>query len=130
MSFGNYLELEILDHVFGRGAYTVPTIYVALSTADPTEDASGISEPSDENYARAETAGSDWNDASAGAIDNKELIEFAASSESWGTITHFALYDAETAGNMLAYGELDSSVDIGANFVPSFAAEAFTVTLT
>lgn len=130
MSISDYLELEILDHIFGRGTYTVPTIYVALSKADPGEDGSGISEPTDDDYARAETAGADWNDASAGAITNKEIIEFAASSESWGIITHFALYDAVTGGNFLGSGELDSSVNIGANFVASFAEDTLTVTMT
>lgn len=129
MSLSNYAELEILDHIFGRGVYTPPTIYVALSTADPGEAAATIAEPTDGSYARVATAGSDWNDAAAGAIDNSEVIEFAASSESWGTITHFALYDALTAGNFLGSGALDTSVAVGANFVASFAIETLTITL-
>ena len=38
-SFANYWENEILDHLFGKGSYTPPTIYVGLSTADPADDA-------------------------------------------------------------------------------------------
>jgi hypothetical protein len=41
-------ENEILDHLFGKGSYTPPTIYVALSTADPTDAGTGIAQPSGE----------------------------------------------------------------------------------
>jgi hypothetical protein len=52
-SFSNYLENELLDHVFGAAAYSAPaTLYVGLSTADPTDDDSGLAEPSGNGYAR------------------------------------------------------------------------------
>jgi hypothetical protein len=36
MSFSNYLETKVLDHVFGATAYTAPaTLYVGLYTATP-----------------------------------------------------------------------------------------------
>ena len=42
MSFSNYLETEILDHVFGGAAYTAPsTLYVALYTATPNDAGGG-----------------------------------------------------------------------------------------
>ena len=42
MSFSNFLETEILDHVFANNAYTAPTtLYLALFTANPDEDGSG-----------------------------------------------------------------------------------------
>ena len=40
--FADYWEGEILDHIFGKGSYTPPTIYVGLSTVDPLDDASGL----------------------------------------------------------------------------------------
>ena len=67
-SFADYWENEILDHLFGKGSYTPPTIYVGLSTADPVDDASGLAEPSGNSYARIATAGADWNVASGGMI--------------------------------------------------------------
>jgi len=43
MSFTNYLETEILDHVFGGNAYTAPgTHYLALYTAAPGETGGGL----------------------------------------------------------------------------------------
>ena len=40
-SFSNYWENELLDHLFGKGSYTPPTIYVGLSTTDPGDDGAG-----------------------------------------------------------------------------------------
>ena len=46
-SLSNYVEDEVLDHVLKTGDWAQPAnLYVALSTADPTDDASGIAEPS------------------------------------------------------------------------------------
>ena len=42
MSASDYLELEILDHIFGV-AYAQPTVYLALCTADPTDAGTGAS---------------------------------------------------------------------------------------
>jgi len=128
-SFGDFWEDEVLDHLFGKGSYTPPTIYVALSTADPTDDASGIAEPSGNGYARVATAGSDWDAASGGALANAEAITFPTASGSWGTITHFALFDAATAGNMLAHGELGASQAITLNKIPRVPAGDIDVTL-
>jgi hypothetical protein len=129
-SFGNYLENKVLDHVFGKAAYTAPTIYVALSTADPTDDGSGMAEPSGNGYARVQTAAADWDAASGGALDNANAIEFPqASGGSWGTITHFALFDASSGGNMLAHAALSAPKTIGDGDTARFSAGALDVTL-
>jgi hypothetical protein len=111
--FSDYLENKILDHIFGKGSYTSPTIYVGLSTADPDDDGSGLVEPSGNAYARVHTSASDWNASSNGSLDNVGEITFSQATGSWGTITHFALFDTATAGNMLAYGALSQPQAIG-----------------
>ena len=128
-SFSNHWENEILDHLFGKGTYTPPTIYVGLSTADPGDDGSGLAEPSGGAYARVATTGSDWNAAGGGALDNANAIEFSEATASWGTITHFALFDAATGGNMLAHGSLTASKTISSGDTASVAAGALDVTL-
>ena len=129
MSFADFWEDEVLDHLFGKGSYSPPTIYVGLSTADPTDDASGLAEPSGNNYARVETSGSDWDAASGGATANAAAITFPAASGSWGTISHFALFDASSGGNMLAHGALDSSEAVTTDQTARFAIGEFDVTL-
>ncbi|KPK71864.1 MAG: hypothetical protein AMJ84_05465 [Acidithiobacillales bacterium SM23_46] len=133
-SFANYWEQKILDHVFGKASYTAPSnIYVALSTADPTDDGSGIAEPSGNGYARKQTAPADWNAAVVSdtnyRIDNANDITFAEATGSWGTISHFALFDAASAGNILAHGALSVSKAIGAGDTAKFAAGDLDVDL-
>jgi hypothetical protein len=108
-SFSNHWENKILDHIFGKDSYSPPTIYVGLSTADPFDDASGLSEPAGNGYARIATNASDWNAASAGVIYNSNELIFSEATGNWGTITHFALFDAVAAGNMLSHGALNQS---------------------
>jgi hypothetical protein len=128
-SFADYWENEILDHIFGKGSYTPPTIYVGLSTADPTDDGSGLAEPTGNAYTRVSTLATDWNVASGGALDNANDITFSEATGSWGTITHFALFDAATGGNMLAHGALSASKAIGSGDVAKFAAGDLDVSL-
>lgn len=127
--FSNYWENKILDHVFGKGGYTPPTIYVALSTADPLDDASGLAEPSGNGYARVQTSASDWSQASGGSLSNAGDITFGAAAGSWGTITHFALFDAANGGNMLAHGALNQSKAIGVSNTPIFQAGDLDISL-
>ena len=129
MSFADFWEDEVLDHLFGKGSYSPPTIWVGLSTADPLDDESGLAEPSGNNYARVETSGSDWDAASGGATANAAAITFPAASGSWGTISHFALFDASSGGNMLAHGALDSSEAVTTDQIPRFSAGEIDVTL-
>lgn len=128
-SFADYWENEILDHLFGKGNYTPPTIYVGLSTADPTDDATGLAEPSGNAYARVATSGANWNAASSGTIDNANDITFPEASGSWGTLTHFVLFDAASGGNMLAHGSLSVSKSISSGDTAKFAAGDLDVSL-
>lgn len=130
MSFSDYIENELLDHVLMQGDYTSPTnVYIALSTADPTDDASGLAEPSGNGYARVSTAAADWDSASGGSASNANEISFPEAIGNWGTITHFALFDAASGGNMLAHGSLSASWDVVNRTTVRFPAGDLTVTL-
>lgn len=127
-SFSNYLENKILDHIFKTASYTVPTnIYVALSTADPLDTGAGIAEPVGNAYARVVC--NTWDAAASGATQNTGAITFVAASGSWGTISHFALFDAITAGNFLMHGSLSVSKAITTGDTPRFNAGDIDVTL-
>lgn len=77
--------------------------YIGLSTSAPTISGSGVTEPSiDAGYARVRlTSLSEPND---GVVTNSQAINFNESTASWGTITHFVIFDSATAGNLLMYG--------------------------
>lgn len=128
-SFSDYIELAFLNHFVGKASYTMPTAYVALSTADPLDDNSGIAEPVGNNYARVATSGATWNAAASGAIDNASDITFPQASGAWGTITHFALFDALSGGNMLGHGTLSASKVVASSDTPKFGAGDLDITL-
>lgn len=126
--FSNYAEEMVLDHIVGKASFTMPSVWVALSTTEPQEDGTGVTEPSD-GYVRKSTAAADWEDAVGGAIQNANDITFAEASGSWGSITHFALYDAASGGNMLAYSILGAAKTISSGDTPKFAAGDLDITL-
>ncbi len=108
-AFTDYLENKLLDHVLRNTAYTSPTtVYVALFTAAPGE-AGGGTEVSGGGYARQAVT---FSAPSAGSTSNSSDITFPTATADWGTITHFAIFDASTGGNMLYYGQLTSSVTV------------------
>ena len=130
-SFSDFLELELLDHVFGNAAYTAPTpVYVALFTAAPT-DSGGGTEVTGGSYARVSVTNNATNfpAASGGSKSNGTTITFATASASWGTVTSFAIFDASTAGNMLCWATLTANKTIDSGDTASFAASALTITL-
>lgn len=120
-TISDYLENKLLDHVLKTAKYTVPAnIYVGLSTADPLDDGSGLAEPSGKGYARVKC--NVWDEAASRAIANTDGIVFPEATEDWGEITHFALFDAITEGEMLAHGNLSVSEIVEARQFASFAA--------
>ena len=119
-SFADFIEDKFLDHLVGKTSYTMPTAYLGLSLADPGDDAAGLSEPSD-GYTRVATAGADWNASSGGSMSNAQDITFPEATGNWGTVTHFALFDAVSAGNMLAHGALTTSKNIETGEIAKFA---------
>ena len=133
-SASDFAENELLDHIMGVGSYTMPTVYIALCTADPTDAGTGASmnEVADSNaYARVAIAADFGTPAASGTISNDGAIDFVAATGSWGTITHFALLDSGThgAGNMLLHGALGTSKAVGDGDTVSFAIGDLDITL-
>lgn len=105
MSFSNFLETEILDHVFAGAAYTAPsTHYLGLFTSAPGE-AGGGTELSGSAYARQSVAFT----TSGNTTSNNAAVEFPTATGSWGTVTHVGVFDASSSGNLMAYATLSSS---------------------
>lgn len=137
----NYLENKLVDHIFRAQTFTAPTnLYISLHTADPT-DTGGSELAATGNYSRATVANSlaNWagtqsagsttaSTGTGGQTSNNGTITFATPSASWGTVTHFAIWDAASAGNCLLYGALTVSKTINSGDTVSFAAAALSVT--
>ena len=124
-AMSDYLENEILDHILGTGAYTMPsTVYVGLSTGSFNDDNSGT-ELSGSGYARQSIA---FNAASNGTADNSGAVDFPAATGPWGTVSHFGLFDASTSGNLLIHGALTASKTVATGYILRIAAGDMDIT--
>lgn len=118
-AMSDYLENEILDHILGTGSYTAPAaVYVGLSTGSFADDNSGT-ELSGSGYARVAAT---FSAASSGTTSNSAAIEFPAATGSWGTVSHFGIFDASTAGNLLIHGAFTASKVIASGDILKISA--------
>jgi hypothetical protein len=109
MSFSNFLETEILDHVFAGAAYTAPsTHYLALFTAVADGETGSVTEVSGGGYARQTVAFT----TSGNTTSNNAAVEYPTATANYGTVTHVGVYDASTSGNLMAYAALSSNKTI------------------
>lgn len=112
-SFSDYLEDKLLKHAFTNTSYTpAATMYVGLYTAAPT-DAGGGTQVSGGSYAR--TSVTFTVSGTSTLCTNSAAVEFAAATASWGTIVAVGVFDASTAGNLLAWADLtvNKTIDTG-----------------
>lgn len=122
MSATNAAENILLDAMFGNGrcAAVSSTLQFALFTATPGETGGGT-EVSGGSYARVTYSNDNtmWPAASGGVKANGSQIVFPTATGSWGTVTHWAIFDGAT---MLVYGALASAVLPVSGNAPFFAA--------
>jgi hypothetical protein len=130
----NYAANGFLDRMFRNQAFTVSANHVALCTAAPTDSSTGttIVEPSGNNYARKEInenggASPAWGTVASGAVANGAAVTFNTPSGSWGTITHMAICDAATVGNLLYYGDVTDQA-VASGDAPSFPTGDLDIT--
>lgn len=134
-SMSDALEVELRKHIFRTGSFTKPTdLYICLCTSAPSDSSTGstIVEPSGNGYARQNLAPSDsnWTGSSSttGVTSNASAVTFTASGGSWGTITHFAICSASSAGTLYFHSALTASKTIGDGDTLTFPIGAITCT--
>ena len=150
-AMSDFLENKLIDWFFRAQAFGVtgasaaagtgPTsLYYGLLTAAPA-DTGGGTEVTTGAYARVAVVSSLANYAgtqaaastiassgASGTTSNNGAITFPAPSANWGVVTHFGIYDASTAGNLLFWGALTTSKTINnGDAAPTFAAAAFSL---
>jgi hypothetical protein len=130
-SFSDYAENLTLKYLFTTDSVTRPTAwYVGLFTAAPS-DAGGGTEVSGSAYERTATGTMSVSGTSPTNCTNDAAIEFpAASGGNWGTVTHVAIFDASTAGNMLGWAALTTSRTINDGDILRVPAGDLDITLT
>jgi hypothetical protein len=131
-AISNYLEDALINATLRGQTYTgSATVWLALYTT-PTDDASGGTEvpatpgPAGTSYVRTQVTFAAPTD---GASSNTAVVNFPASTASWGTVTHFAIMDAQTAGNRLYHGALGVAKTVDQGDVFTVPAGNLTITL-
>lgn len=114
----NYTENKVLDHVLGTTSFSAPsTVYLALFTntsgnAATNLEAGTITDEvttSGSAYGRQSIA---FGSASGGSASNSATVTFSAATSNWGSITHVAIMDASTSGNVLFWGAVTTAKTI------------------
>lgn len=98
-AFSDYVEELLLDLLLGEGPF-----FIALYTNSPTDTNTGT-EVLAASYARQSITYTRL----LSDLSNSNSVTFATATETWGTITHMAVFDAVTAGNLMWHGPLLSS---------------------
>ena len=137
-AFSDYLESGILEHTLrGSSLPTPSTIYIALFTTDPTDANSG-NEVTDSGYLRQDAAKggtieSGWTAPTASGdgmmSSNAKLIQFPPIADGTVTVTHYAIFDAQSGGNMLYHAPFTTSKTLEINDVLSIDVGGIEVIL-
>ena len=87
----------------------VSDVYLALHTGVPTTS----NEVTGNAYARVVVSPSGWtftDDTDSGDAANANLVAFPTPTGAWADPTHVGIWDAATAGNLLAWAALADDV--------------------
>lgn len=139
-AMSDYLENKVVDWLFRAQAFTPPSaLYVSLHTAACSDSSTGTEvtggsyaraqlDPSTTNWANTQDSGTGVSSGTTGTTKNKATITFPSPTANWGSVTHFAVFDASSAGNMLFCAALGTAKTVNnGDAAPSFAVDALTI---
>lgn len=132
-AFSDYLEGQLINATLRGNTYSGGLVYIALFTTDPTDAKTGA-ELADSGYIRQvagnpASSGFDAPNATGGNTANSNVVTFPAIVDAQVVVTHWAIFDAQTSGNMLYHAPLTNSKTLDVSDVLSFPVGALTVTL-
>ena len=103
--------------------------YIGLSSTAPNISGGNVTEPlSNSGYKRVKLE--NLSEPADGVITNEQAISFDESTANWGTMSHFVIYDALEAGNLLMYDNLSTPRNVEAATIVTIKANSLTLTLS
>lgn len=103
--------------------------YIGLSSTAPNISGGNVTEPlSNSGYKRVKLE--NLSEPANGVITNEQAISFDESTANWGTMSHFVIYDALEAGNLLMYDTLSTPRNVEAATIVTIKANSLTLTLS
>jgi hypothetical protein len=133
LALSDYLENAIINATLRGTTFPAPpaSVYIALFTTSPGDAGTGT-EVTGGAYARSavSTTGG-WAAPSGGngSTSNVADIVFTSATADWGTVTHIAIFDALTTGNMLYWGALTTPKVVSNGDLVKFLAGTLVLTL-
>ena len=135
MPASTFLSNILLNRVFGATAYPSKpsTLYFSLFTSAPTVGGGGT-EVAGGSYARIGVAATSAkftmiSTAGASNVLNTAIIKWPSATADWGTAVAWGIYDAATAGNLMFFDNLASSLPVINGQRPEVAAGAIDISL-
>lgn len=124
-----YFLNSIMGNVFKTKTNpALPTnYYIGLSTTAPKMDGTGVTEPTSGGYSRVKL--DSLSQPSNGVLTNSNAILFEESSENWGLVTHFVIFDAASGGNLLMYDKLSTARTVEEATVVTIKSGSLELTL-
>lgn len=134
--FTDYLENELLDHAFGKGAraWTAPAnLFLALITAvtnDASDLESQLTEPTTGGYAKAAITFGAATGTTPTTTSNTAAITFTNTAATAWTVVGIAILDGTgTTANVLCYDNDMTDATINQNEKLQFGAGNISITL-
>lgn len=130
----SYGATYFLDTLFGRRQAAPSDFWVALCTQAPGAQADGtmLAEPDpNAGYARALLPNDaiSWAAADTGVIATSAAVVFPVATGDWTRVTHWALGDELTGGNVYLYGTFAAGRRIAAGDVARIPAGVLNLSL-
>lgn len=133
-NLSSYGSSYIAGMFFGAQNAIPANLYLGLLTVapDPTNTGSQVFEPIGNGYARVTVANTatNWNVPQGGVVTNKTTIQFPAATGDWGSVTHYAIFTAATAGEFYLYASFDLPRRIVSGNQPSFGPGQLFIAVT
>ena len=134
-SFSDYSENKVLNYLLRGETFAVPNLYLALFTSS-----NGLESNTPASQTEISTSGTGYArvaipsytgfaSAASGQTTNVSTFEFPTAQVDWGTITHGALMDAETGGNVVWWSALSAPRVIYSGDTVRFAPSTVAVIL-
>lgn len=137
MAFSQYLADKILVWIKGTTfPAALSNVYISLHNGDPgtagTANNVQLTVTGSANRTAVTTSTLSTVGSAAGGgfqVTNNNSVQITTNASGGATVTYFGVWDAVTAGNFLASGQLTTSVDVVAGDTVQFNAGALAIRL-
>lgn len=129
-ALSDFYEDAFLNWIRGTTFPAAPAnVYIALFDGSPSDTGGGGTELTNTIKGTSNRNAMAFDAPSAGEIDNSAQVVITSNAAGGATASHFAIFDAITAGNLIVHGALGASKTIVAGDEVRFNAGSLTISI-